>query len=132
MGVPSKPAPRWITKAALLILHEQSLFEHGGASGIRDEGLLDSALARALNIHAYRPEATLAELAAAHAFGLAKNHPFVDGNKRAAFAALGLFLLKNGTSLETTEAEATLMILRIAASEATEAELATWIAQHLG
>ena len=80
---------RWITKTGLLMLHEQSLFEHGGSSGIRDEGLLDSALARPQNIHFYRPEGTLAELAAAYCFGVAKNHAFVDGNKRAAFAATG-------------------------------------------
>ena len=125
-------AIRWITKQGLLLLHEQSLFEHGGASGIRDEGLLDSALARPVNVHAYRPEATLSELAAAYAFGIAKNHAFVDGNKRAAFAELGLFLLKNGASLEATEAEATLTMLRLAAGELTEAELAEWIDGHLG
>jgi death on curing protein len=122
---------RWITKAGLLLLHEQSQFEHGGAIGIRDEGLLDSALARPRNIHAYRPEASISELAAAYAFGIAKNHPFVDGNKRAAFAALGLFLLKNGRSLNAPEAEATLTIIRLAASELTEAELSIWIERYI-
>jgi death on curing protein len=122
---------RWLTKSGLLMLHEQSLFEHGGASGMRDEGLLDSALARPQNIHVYRPEATLAELAAAYCFGIAKNHAFFDGNKRAAFAAMGLFLLKNGLSLEAPEAEATLVILRVAAGEMSEVELATWIQRHI-
>ena len=79
------PDPRWISKKALLLLHEESLSSFGGARGLRDEGLLDSALARPQNTHAYNAAATLADLAASYCYGIAKNHAFVDGNKRAAF-----------------------------------------------
>ena len=89
---------RWIDKRLLLILHDESLAEHGGAAGLRDEGLLDSALARPLNLVAYA-EPDFADLAAAYGVGLAKNHPFVDGNKRAAFLAVGMFLGLNGRRL---------------------------------
>lgn len=84
--------PRWISKKALLLLHEESLAIFGGPPGVRDEGLLDSALARPKNTFAYRPESTVADLAASYGFGLVKNHAFVDGNKRAGFLAIGLFL----------------------------------------
>ena len=83
--------PSWISKKALLVLHEESIAEFGGARGLRDEGLLESALARARNTYAYNPAATLAELAASYGYGVAKNHAFVDGNKRAAFLCIGLF-----------------------------------------
>lgn len=94
--------PKWINKHALLWLHEESLAMFGGASGLRDEGLLDSALARPLNTHAYRPESSLAELAASYAFGIAKNHAFVDGNKRTGHAALETMLFLNGHQLTAT------------------------------
>ena len=98
---------RWVDKRLLLILHDESLAEHGGASGLRDEGLLDSALARPLNLLAYgEPDA--ADLAAAYGLGLAKNHAFVDGNKRAAFLAVGLFLALNGHRLVASQPDATL------------------------
>jgi death-on-curing protein len=96
---------RWVDKRALLLLHDESLAEHGGASGIRDEGLLDAALARPRNLAAYgEPDAS--DLAAGYGFGLAKNHAFVDGNKRAAFLAVGLFLWLNGYRLAASQAEA--------------------------
>ena len=117
---------RWIDKRALLLLHGESLADHGGASGIRDEGLLDSALARPLNLVAYG-EPDLAALAAAYGFGIAKNHPFVDGNKRAAFLAVGLFLFLNGQRLKVTQADATVMVLALAAGEIDEAAFANWI-----
>ena len=88
--------PKWISKKALLLLHEESLAEFGGARGVRDEGPLDSTLVHAQNLHAYRPESTIAELAAAYAFGLAKDHPFVDGNKRAAFLSIACLLRLTG------------------------------------
>lgn len=117
---------RWIDKRLLLILHDESLAEHGGASGLRDEGLLDSALARPLNLLAYGdPDA--ADLAAAYGLGLAKNHAFVDGNKRAAFLAVGLFLALNGYRLGAAQADATLTMLALAAGEIDEAEFARWI-----
>ena len=117
---------RWIDKRALLLLHGESLAEHGGASGMRDEGLLDSALARPLNLVAYG-EPDLVALAAAYGFGIVKNHPFVDGNKRAAFLAVGLFLFLNGQRLNVTQADATVMVLALAAGEIDEAAFANWI-----
>ena len=119
-------ALRWIDKRLLVILHDESLAEHGGASGIRDEGLLDSALARPLNLLAYG-EPDLAELAAAYGVGLAKNHAFVDGNKRVAFLAAGLFLALNGYRLIASQADATLTMLAVASSEMDEAAFALWI-----
>ncbi len=119
----------WFDKRALLLLHDESLAEHGGLPGLRDEGLLDSALARPLNLAAYgNPD--VCELAASYCVGLAKNHPFVDGNKRAAFLALGLFLYLNGQRLTATQAEATLAVLAVAASEWDEATLAAWLRDH--
>lgn len=112
-----------------MLLHDESLAEHGGLPGLRDEGLLDSALARPLNLAAYdNPD--VCELAASYCVGLAKNHPFVDGNKRAAFLALGLFLYLNGQRLTATQAEATLAVLAVAASEWDEATLAAWLRDH--
>ena len=121
---------RWISKQALLILHDESLATHGGGSGMRDEGLLDSALARPLNLVAYADAANppdIARLAAAYCVGLAKNHAFVDGNKRAAFLATGLFLYLNGYRLTATQADATLTVLGVAASEVSEADFAQWL-----
>ena len=120
---------RWIDKNLLLLLHDESLSEHGGLSGMRDEGLLDSALARPQNLAAYK-EADIAALAAAYCFGIAKNHPFVDGNKRAAFLAAGLFLLLNGTKLTASQADATHAVLGVAAGEISEAQFAEWIRQN--
>ena len=121
---------RFIERRALLLLHDESLAEHGGAPGLRDEGLLDSALARPLNLVAYG-EPDHAALAAAHGVGLAKNHAFVDGNKRAAFLAVGLFLALNGQRLAATQADATLTMLAIASGALGEDEFAAWIRAHL-
>ena len=117
---------RWIDKRVLLLLHDESLADHGGSSGMRDEGLLDAALARALNL-AVDEKPDLSELAASIVVGLAKNHPFVDGNKRAAFLALGLFLFQNGWRLTASQADATVTILAVAAGDINDAELANWI-----
>src|SRR5437773_1458159 len=117
---------RWVERQALLLLHDESLAEHGGASGLRDEGLFDSALARPLNLAAYS-EPDFADLAAAYGFGLAQNHPFVDGNKRAAFLAVGLFLYINGYRLNVSQAEATVTILSLAAGELEEVTFAAWV-----
>jgi death-on-curing protein len=121
---------KWVDKSALLLLHDESLAEHGGLQGLRDEGLLDSALARPLNLAAYN-DPDVCELAASYCVGLAKNHPFVDGNKRAAFLALGLFLYSNGQRLTATQAEATLAVLAVAAGEWDEATLAAWLREHI-
>ncbi len=122
--------PRWISKKALLLLHEESLSEFGGARGLRDEGLLESALARPLNTHAYNPAATLAELAASYCYGIAKNHAFLDGNKRAAFLSVGLFLAINGYRLTASQVDAIETVLGVAAGTVSERELALWIAQN--
>lgn len=119
----------WIDKRVLLLLHDESLAEHGGLSGMRDEGLLDSALARPLNLAAYG-EPDIADLAASYTVGLAKNHPFVDGNKRAAFLAMGLFLFANGYRLAATQADATVTMLAVASGEIDEASLAARIRQQ--
>ncbi|MCE2909368.1 MAG: type II toxin-antitoxin system death-on-curing family toxin [Burkholderiaceae bacterium] len=120
---------RWIERRALLLLHDESIAEHGGAAGIRDEGLLDSALARPLNLVAYG-DPDWADLAASYGVGLAKNHPFVDGNKRAAFLAVGLFMALNGRRLVTTQADATLTMLAVAAGTLDEAAFAAWLRAH--
>jgi death on curing protein len=120
----------WIDRRLLVILHDESLAAHGGASGLRDEGLLESALARPLNLVAYgQPD--VAELAAAYGVGLAKNHPFVDGNKRAAFLAVGLFLRLNGHRLVASQADATITMLSVAAGDISEAEFAIWLRAHM-
>lgn len=116
----------WIDKSVLLVLHDESLALHGGASGIRDQGLLDSALARPVNLAAYG-EPDFADLAACYGAGLAQNHPFVDGNKRAAFLAVGLFLFLNGKRLTATQVDATVTMLALAAGELEEADFAAWL-----
>ena len=119
----------WIDRRALLLLHGESLVLHGGAPGMRDEGLLDSALARPENLAAYgQPD--VFDCAAAYAFGLAKNNPFIDGNKRAAFLGAGMFLRLNGFRLTATQHEATLTMLSLAASDITEAAYADWLRNH--
>ena len=120
----------WVNRQVLLLLHDESLAEHGGASGLRDAGLLDSALARPLNLALYA-EPDVAGLAASYGVGLAKNHAFVDGNKRAAFLAVGLFLAMNGHRLAATQADATLTVLALAAGELDEAAFADWIRAHI-
>ena len=99
--------------------------------GIRDGGLLDSALDRPLNRLAYEPHSTLAQLAASYGFGLARNHPFVDGNKRAAFLAMGIFLAINGVNFRPQQDDATQTILSLAAGDLSEADLAEWIGANL-
>ena len=121
---------RRINGEVLLLLHDESLAEHGGASGLRDEGLLESALARPVNLTQYAAP-DVADLAAAYGVGLAKNHAFVDGNKRAAFLAVGLFLALNGYSLTATQADATLIMLAVASGELPEAGFANWIREHI-
>jgi death on curing protein len=123
--------PKWIARKALLLLHEESLAEFGGARGLRDEGLLDSALARPQNVHAYNSGSTLADLTATYGFGIAKNHAFVDGNKRAAFMSIGLFLMMNGHRLIAGQADAISTMLGVASGDVDEAGLAAWIAANI-
>ena len=119
----------WIDRRALELLHGESLREHGGAEGLRDEGLLESALARPVNLAPYCiPD--VFELSASYGVGLAKNHPFVDGNKRAAFLSIGLFLFLNGRRLVSSQADATLTMLAVAAGDIDEPTLAQWLRDH--
>lgn len=121
---------RFVSRRALELLHDESLAEHGGRAGLRDEGLLESALARPHQLLAYG-DPDLAALAASYAFGLARNHAFVDGNMRAAFLATGLFLGLNGHRLVTTQVDATLTVLALAAGDLAEDEFAQWLRTHI-
>jgi death-on-curing protein len=119
----------WLSRDALLAAHDEQLAEHGGAAGIRDLNLFESALARPQNLAAYE-EPNAARLAASYAFGIAKNHPFIDGNKRTALVALEAFLALNGFSLEASDADCVVAILRLAEGDLDEAALADWIRKH--
>ena len=122
--------PQWISKKALLLLHEESLAVFGGSRGLRDEALLESALARPRNVQAYEAGCTIAELAAAYGYGLAKNHAFVDGNKRAAFLSIGLFLSINGYRLNADQVDAIQTMIAVASGTIDEEALAMWIEGH--
>lgn len=111
--------------------HLDQLREHGGLPGIRDKTALEAALARAQQKHHYQPESDLATLAAAYAFGLAKAHPFNDGNRRAAFLAAMIFLGLNGKDLDATEAQVVQVMTALAAGSLTEAAMATWMRERL-
>jgi death on curing protein len=120
----------WIDPDVLLAAHDEQLAEHGGAAGIRDRGLFESALARPKNLAAYGdPDA--AALAAAYGFGLAKNHAFVDGNKRTALVALELFLAINGFELTADDRQCVIVMLSVASGAFSESELADWIRKHV-
>lgn len=130
MSEPANPAWVWIDAAVLRAVHEEQLVEHGGAPGVRDIGLFESALARHRHLAMYG-EPDLADLAAAYGYGLARNHPFVDGNKRTAFVAIELCLLLNGQQLAADDAACVLTTLALAAGELTEDELAAWLRRHM-
>lgn len=118
--------PVWVLRDVVLALHDQSLAQFGGLAGVRDEGLLDSALGKPQNLFAYgQPD--LFDLAASYAFGLVRNHPFLDGNKRAGFVVAVLFLELNGCRFQATEVDAALRTLALAAGEMTEAAYAKWL-----
>lgn len=122
----------WITRALALSIHERQLSEHGGGTGVRDEGLLDSALAKPQQLHAYGdPPPDLASLAASLTFGLSRNHPFVDGNKRTAAVACETFLILNGAALDATDPELYEVFASLAAGELTEAGFADWLRPRL-
>ena len=118
--------PAWVLREVVLILHEQSLAQFGGAAGVRDEGLLDSALGKPQNLFAYG-KPSLFDLAASYAFGLVKNHPFIDGNKRAGFVVAVLFLELNGYKFQATEVDAALRTLALAAGGIKEAAYSQWL-----
>lgn len=119
--------PEWLSKAVILAIHDEQLAEHGGGTGVRDDGLLDSALMRPRNRFAYDEAADLATLAAGSAFGIARNHPFIDGNKRTAFVAAEVFLELNGMVLAASDGECVLTMLRLAAGEIEEDAFAAWL-----
>jgi len=118
--------PRWVLEEVVVSVHRMLIAEHGGSPGIRDRGLLESALARPRQLYSYKSDSTIFEFAAAYAFGLAKNHPFVDGNKRTALAIAGIFLEINDSSLDAPEPEAVVIIEQLAAGNLSELELSEW------
>jgi death-on-curing protein len=118
--------PVWVMRSVIDAMHDMQLAEHGGASDVRDEGLLESALARPQNLHVYG-ESNLCALAAAYAFGLARDHPYVDGNKRTAFLAAYVFLKINGISLTATEIDATAAMLNLASGTIDAGSFAVWL-----
>jgi death on curing protein len=119
----------WLDGEVLRAVHDEQLSEHGGAAGVRDIGLFESALARPRQLASYG-DPDLADLAAAYGYGLAKNHPFIDGNKRTAFVAVELFIDCNGASLAAGDADCVLTMLAVAGGALTEAQFADWIRQH--
>jgi death on curing protein len=120
----------WLDPSVMMAVHDEQLAEHGGAAGTRDEGLLQSALARPRNLATYG-DPDVADLAAAYGFGIARNHPFVDGNKRTAFVAVELFLALNEADLTAPDADCVLTMLDVAAGTLDEPTFAAWIRAHL-
>lgn len=119
----------WLPLPIILAVHDEQLTEHGGLSGVRDQGLLESALARPEHLAAYG-EPDVAELAASYGYGIARNHPFLDGNKRTAFVAALLFLDFNGYAFTASDTEKVLTMLNVAAGEISEMEFAEWIRRN--
>ena len=122
--------PLWIRRDAVLAIHRRQLAEHGGSEGVRDDGLLESALARPKNLLAYSDTPDLVSLAASYAIGLVKNHPFIDGNKRTAFVVCRVFLILNRLDLTASHEEKYLTFLGAAEGSVSERELAEWIRSH--
>ena len=121
--------PQWILRETVLALQERLLAEFGGLSGVRDPGLLDSALARSRQLFAYR-KPSLFDLAAAYAFGLVRNHPFLDGNKRIGFTTAIIFLELNGYRFTASEVEATVKTLALAARDVDQASYSVWLKEN--
>ena len=119
--------PRWISQVVADAIHTDMLITHGGLPGVRDEGLLESALVRPRQRFAYERSCDLASLAASYAYGLARNHPYVDGNKRVAFVVMAVFLGINGLNLITREADVVATVTALAAGKLAEAPLAEWV-----
>ena len=123
----------WVTRALAIAIHERQLAEHGGGAGVRDEALLESALGRPRQLHAYgEPAPDLAALAASLAFGLARNHPFVDGNKRTAHVCYRVFLALNDVEFVASEEEKYIQMLSLAEGSLSEADFAAWLRPRLG
>jgi death-on-curing protein len=122
--------PLWISKKAVLAMHREQLAEHGGSDGIRDETLLDSALAKPLNVLAYADQPDIFRLAASYAFGIARNHAFLDGNKRTALVVSLTFLDRNGWEIVASKEGLYLTFLHLAEGSLTEEELTAWFTAH--
>lgn len=120
----------WLDEKIIRVIHEDQLSQHGGSSGIRDENLLLASLARPQNLYTYGEAVTLFDLAAAYGFGLVKNHPFVDGNKRTAFLAMAIFLEVNGYSLEVSETEVVVIIEELATDLETQETVSRWLREN--
>jgi death-on-curing protein len=121
--------PVWISKPFTLAIHEEMLLEFGGSGGVRDEGLVESALGKPLNLFTYG-KPTLFDLAASYAVGVIRNHPFIDGNKRTGFMIAYTFLTRNGVTFNASEADAAAAVLSVAAGEMKEAEFAHWLEKN--
>lgn len=121
----------WLETETVIIVHDEQLAEHGGSEGLRDRGLLESALARPRNLAAYGDASTVTALAAAYAYGIARNHPFVDGNKRTAWLAAATFLARNGFEIEARQADVVMAVEDLAKGGLTEMEFAAWLEAHL-
>ena len=119
--------PKWVLDEIVVAVHQMLIAEHGGSSGLRDKGLLESALSRPRQMFSYEVEVTIFDLAAGYGFGLAKNHPFIDGNKRTALAITAVFLEINGYTLNAPESEAVVVFEKLAAGDLSEQELANWL-----
>ena len=122
--------PKWLTAQLVQAIHTQAVAEFGGSHGVRDMGLLESALDRPRNLYAYRDDPTLFDLAAAYCTGIVKNHPFIDGNKRTGDLSARAFLFRNGYLFEPDEADEVNMIVALAAGEIEEDTLARWISEN--
>ena len=118
--------PIWVLRDVVISVQQMLLAEHGGLSGIREEALLDSALSRPQNLFAYTDTVSIFDLAASYSYGLARNHPFVDGNKRVALTIAAIFLELNGISFNATEAETVIIFKQLASGQLTEKQLAFW------
>lgn len=124
--------PRWLSLPLVIAIHSDQIREHGGSLGIRDKALLESALDRVRNRFNYESDSDLVTLAAAHGFGIAKNHPFIDGNKRVAFQAMYAFLGINGITITADEEEVVRLVLALASGELSESELVVWLRDNTG
>ncbi len=122
--------PKWLTVEMVLAFHAEQLALYGGGEGLRDPGLLESGLARAANRHHYDPASTVFELAAAYGIGIVKNHPFIDGNKRTGLLSMHAFLFLNGWDFNSDQAEEVQMIMKLAAGELEEEDLARWVGEN--
>ena len=122
---------RWLNIDRVIAIHQMQLAEHGGGTGVRDIRLLESALARPLNINAYEPGADVATLAAAYAFGIVKNHPFIDGNKRTGYVVMETFLIRNGHTLNAPPQDKYTTFIALANGSLAEDELAVWLRERI-